>query len=109
MLLYYTRDIESYAESSTWEKRQKRVVETLLRDLGLQMVVITSANILLAIISHSLPLQLQGRLRRGNGYDDHMANVCHKEIVNFGLDKRLFQKAKKNVMGKECLVYKGHR
>ena len=63
----------------------------------------------IGIISHSLPLQLQGRLRGGNGYDDHMANVCHKEIVNFGLDKRLFQKAKKNVMGKECLVYKGHR
>lgn len=90
------------------EKREKSI-ETLLRDLGLQMVFITSANILLAIISHSLPLQLQGRLRGGNGYDDHMANVCHKEIVNFGLDKGLFQKAKKNVMGKECMVYKGHR
>lgn len=73
---------------------REKTVEILLRDLGLQMFL-TSANILLAIISHSLPLQLQGRLRGGNGYDDHMVNVCHKETVNFGLDKGLFQKAKK--------------
>ena len=90
------------------EKREKSV-ETLLRDLGLQMVFINSANILLALVSPSLPLQLQGRLGGGNGYDDHMANVCHKEIVNFGLDKGLFQKNFKKCYGKECMVYKGHR
>lgn len=90
------------------EKREKHV-ETLLRDLGLQMVFINSANILLALVSPSLPRQLQGRLGGGNGYDDHMANVCHKEIVNFGLDKGLFQKNLKKCYGKECMVYKGHR
>ena len=79
------------------EKREKSV-ETLLRDLGLKMVFIASANMLLAIISPSLPLQLQGRLGGGNGYDDHMANVCHKEIVHFGLDTGLFQKTKKKKM-----------
>ena len=70
----------------------------LLRDLGLKMVFIASANMLLAIISPGLPLQLQGRLGGGNGYDDHMANVCHKEIVHFGLDTGLFQKTKKKKM-----------
>lgn len=76
------------------EKREKSIV-TLLRDLGLQMVFIASANMLLAIISPGLPLQLQGRLGGGNGYDDHMVNVCHKETINSGLDTGLFQKTKK--------------
>ena len=88
------------------EKREKSV-ETLLRDLGLQMVFINSANILLAIMSPSLPLQLQGRLGGGHGYDDHMANVCHKEIVNFGLDKGLFQKTKKMLWEKNAWFIKG--
>lgn len=89
-------------------RKEGKSVVTLLRDLGLQMVFIASANMLLAIISPGLPLQLQGRLGGGNGYDDHMVNVCHKETINSGLDTGLFKKTKK-VMGKECMVYKEHR
>lgn len=40
-------------------------------------------------------------------YHDHMANVCHKEIVNFGLDKGLFQKTKRMLWEKNAWFIKG--